>query len=192
MTDWGFARRGLGHMGSLPTRRAGSWIPRGATIPSVRKSATYGLGSGQAQPERARARCTKSGNRSIAGGSRRSRALRTPHPIRKRTGVARHHGFIARFEMNISSDPVNRYLRRMPFGAAGTCSAACASARPPSRGASRCRLAIRGTPDRSKLFGPHGQKPWLHDVVSDPRYPDLPTDSSVTNETGIPAAVWGC
>jgi hypothetical protein len=24
----------------------------------------------------------------------------------------------------------------------------------------------KGTPDRSKLFGSHGQRPWLHDVVS--------------------------
>src|SRR5512135_287026 len=24
-----------------------------------------------------------------------------------------------------------------------------------------------GTPDRSKLFGAHGQRPWLHDVVMD-------------------------
>src|SRR5512143_2047462 len=36
----------------------------------------------------------------------------------------------------------------------------------PSRRASLCRLTIRGTPDRSKLFGSHGQRPWLHDVVS--------------------------
>src|SRR5512142_2980383 len=35
----------------------------------------------------------------------------------------------------------------------------------PSRRASLCRLTIRGTPDRSKLFGSHGQRPWLHDVV---------------------------
>jgi hypothetical protein len=35
----------------------------------------------------------------------------------------------------------------------------------PSRRASLCRLMIRGTPDRSKLFGSHGQRPWLHDVV---------------------------
>src|SRR5512143_3060442 len=36
----------------------------------------------------------------------------------------------------------------------------------PSRRASLCRLTIRGTPDRSKLFGSHGQRPWLHDVVT--------------------------
>jgi hypothetical protein len=24
---------------------------------------------------------------------------------------------------------------------------------------------VRCTPDRSKLFGSHGQRPWLHDVV---------------------------
>ena len=24
------------------------------------------------------------------------------------------------------------------------------------------------TPDRSKLFGSHGQRPWLHDVVKTP------------------------
>src|SRR5512143_455332 len=38
----------------------------------------------------------------------------------------------------------------------------------PSRRASLCRLTIRGTPDRSKLFGSHGQRPWLHDVVIPP------------------------
>jgi hypothetical protein len=26
-------------------------------------------------------------------------------------------------------------------------------------------LPIRGTPDRWKLLGSHGQRPWLHDVV---------------------------
>src|SRR5512135_1863183 len=41
----------------------------------------------------------------------------------------------------------------------------------PSRRASLCRLTIRGTPDRSKLFGSHGQRPWLHDVVT-PSRPD--------------------
>src|SRR5512135_1137309 len=35
----------------------------------------------------------------------------------------------------------------------------------PSRRASLCRLTIRGTPDRSKLFGSPGHRPWLHDVV---------------------------
>src|SRR6188508_3158813 len=35
----------------------------------------------------------------------------------------------------------------------------------PSRRGSLCRLSRRCTPDRSKLFGSHGQRPWLHDVV---------------------------
>src|SRR5688500_13023241 len=39
----------------------------------------------------------------------------------------------------------------------------------PDRGDPRAELPIgaegRGTPDRSKLFGSHGQRPWLHDVV---------------------------
>src|SRR3954467_12865199 len=38
--------------------------------------------------------------------------------------------------------------------------------RGPSRRGSLCRLTGRCTPDRSKLFGSHGQRPWLHDVVS--------------------------
>src|SRR5262249_14126563 len=29
----------------------------------------------------------------------------------------------------------------------------------------RRRRPGEGTPDRSKLFGSHGQRPWLHDVV---------------------------
>src|SRR5512135_3436822 len=37
----------------------------------------------------------------------------------------------------------------------------------PSRRGSLCRLTRRCTPDRSKLFGSHGQRPWLHDVVTD-------------------------
>src|SRR3954451_20690933 len=36
----------------------------------------------------------------------------------------------------------------------------------PSRGTSLCRWQRRCTPDRSKLFGSHGQRPWLHVVVS--------------------------
>src|SRR3954452_17841123 len=37
--------------------------------------------------------------------------------------------------------------------------------RGPSRRGSLCRFAIRCTPDRSKLVGSHGQRPWLQDVV---------------------------
>jgi transposase len=32
-------------------------------------------------------------------------------------------------------------------------------------------LAVRCTPDRSKLFGSHGQRPWLHNVVKLVYYP---------------------
>src|SRR4051794_13725551 len=35
----------------------------------------------------------------------------------------------------------------------------------PSGGTSLWRWARRCTPDRWKLFGSHGQRPWLHDVV---------------------------
>src|SRR4051794_8485154 len=35
----------------------------------------------------------------------------------------------------------------------------------PSRRTSLCRWRRRCTPDRSKLFGSHGQRPWLHNVV---------------------------
>src|SRR3954449_467405 len=36
----------------------------------------------------------------------------------------------------------------------------------PSRRTSLCRWQRRCTPDRSKLFGSHGQRPWLHNVVT--------------------------
>src|SRR5262245_13104982 len=38
--------------------------------------------------------------------------------------------------------------------------------RGPSRRRSLCLLTERCTPDRSKLIGSHGQRPWLHDVVT--------------------------
>src|SRR5512142_3423703 len=53
-----------------------------------------------------------------------------------------------------------------------------------------------GTPDRSKLFGAHGQRPWLHDVVIRSRAPDenlgrlglgeqawIPTEGKLANKS---------
>src|SRR5436305_2113301 len=48
--------------------------------------------------------------------------------------------------------------------------------RGPSRRGSLCLLAVRCTPDRSKLFGSHGQRPWLHNVVIGRRRSGIPND----------------
>lgn len=56
-----------------------------------------------------------------------------------------------------SQHPWNR------FGHSGTGPPFCPKG--PSRRGSPCRLMGRCTPDRSKLFGLHGKRPWLHGVI---------------------------
>ena len=65
-----------------------------------------------------------------------------------------------------------------------SCIGSPSSPKGPSRGASLCRLTIRCTPDRSKLFGSHGQRPWLHDVVSGPIWAGSPPASSRSRRSG--------
>src|SRR5512142_2772020 len=47
------------------------------------------------------------------------------------------------------------------WGAASLANRGRIESRPPTQGPVRSE----GTPDRSKLFGSHGQRPWLHEVV---------------------------
>src|SRR6185312_10038638 len=47
-----------------------------------------------------------------------------------------------------------------------SCIGSSSSPSGPSRRTSLCRWQRRCTPDRSKLFGSHGQRPWLHGVVN--------------------------
>jgi hypothetical protein len=47
----------------------------------------------------------------------------------------------------------------------------------------------RRTPDRSKLFGSHGQRPWLHDAVMNRGLTDVELTGSVV--LGLPSSDGG-